>query len=179
MLWVTRDHVHVDRVVSPWLIKRFIDTDAEFKFVPWPGTTLSPSDGIPFDFPDLDIPFTHHDGKCTFEVLKDHHKLDDPVLDDMAEIIHGADVSKDIDKVPESRGVELVSSGLAYLSEDDHLALERGFILFDSMYIGLLLRRIREEKREELKGLGRQERFKALLEEVKKRTPPSIHIGPD
>ena len=84
MKWVTRKHVHVDRVACPWLIKRFIDPDAVFKFILWPGTKLSPKDGTPFDFPKMDIPFTHHDGKCTFEVLIDHHKLQDPVLEEMA-----------------------------------------------------------------------------------------------
>ncbi|MGQ4913042.1 MAG: chromate resistance protein ChrB domain-containing protein, partial [Candidatus Thorarchaeota archaeon] len=92
MKWVTRDHVHVDRVASPWLISRFIDPEAEFNFVTWPGHTLTEEDGTPYDFPNMDIPFTHHGGKCTFEVLIDHHKLQDPVLQDMAQIIHGADV---------------------------------------------------------------------------------------
>ncbi len=177
MLWVTRNHVHVDRVVSPWLIKRFIDLDAKFKFVQWPGTELTPEDGTPFDFPNMDIPFTHHDGKCTFEVLIDHYNLDDPVLKDMAEIIHGADVSKDIDKAPEARGVELVSSGLAYISDDDHQALKRGFILFDSMYAGLLLRRLRKEMKDQLEGLGRLEKFKLLFDELRRRLPESFAVG--
>ncbi len=178
MKWVTRKHVHVDRVASPWLIKRFIDPDAVFKFVLWPGTTLSPEDGTPFDFPQTDIPFTHHDGKCTFEVLIDYHKLQDPVLDAMARIIHSADISKDIDASPEARGAELMLSGVAFLGDDDYEALHSGFILCDAMYTGLLLRLLREEYQKHLTEMTREERFQFLFKELRKRLPASIPVGP-
>ena len=178
MRWVTRNHVHVDRVACPWLIKRFIDPEAEFKFVPWPGSPPPPEDGTPFDFPNMDIPFTHHEGKCTFEVLVEHYKLTDPVLQDVASIIHSADVWKDRDAQPDAKGVELMLSGLAFLSDDDHQAISRGFLLMDALYAGLLLRRLRQELKDQLEGLGREERFQLLFRELRKRLPPSIQVGP-
>jgi hypothetical protein len=177
MKWVTRNHVHVDRVACPWLIHRFIDPEAEFKFIPWPGSPPDDSAGTPFDFPDLDIAFTHHDGKCTFEVLIGHYNLQDPVLSDMARIIHGADVDKDAVLVAESRGVELALSGLAYVSDNDHQALQRGFIVCDSIYAGLLLRRIREEMRGELKGKAREDIFQLINTELRQRLPKTIKVG--
>jgi hypothetical protein len=178
MRWVTRAHVHVDRVACPWLVRRFIDTDAVFNFVVWPGYTLTDEDGTPFDFPDADILFTHHEGKCTFEVLIDHYDLDDPVLRDMAFIIHGADVTKDIDHSPDARGVELVLSGLAYVSENDQQAVERGFVVCDSLYAGLLLRRLRQELNDKLKQMPREDSFQLLSAEFRKRLPTSIQVGP-
>jgi hypothetical protein len=169
--------VHVDRVACPWLIQRFIDSEAEFEFVEWPGTIMTKDNGIPFDFPDLDIQFTHHDGKCTFEVLVNHFEIQDPILHHMASIIHGADVQKDIDKVQESRGLELALSGLAYLSRDDHEAIAWGFSICDSIYAGLLLRRIRQEHRQELLQMSREETFQFLLSELRSQLPDSIQVG--
>jgi hypothetical protein len=178
MRWVTRAHVHVDRVVCPWLVHRFIDIEAVFKFVVWPGYALTDEDGIPFDFPDLDIPFTHHEGKCTFEVLIDHYNLDDPVLRDMAVIIHSADVKKDIDQSPDAQGVELLLSGLAYVSINDQQAIVRGFAICDALYAGLLLRRLRQELDEELAQMPREESFQLLYSELRRRLPTSIQVGP-
>ncbi|MFX1262679.1 MAG: chromate resistance protein ChrB domain-containing protein [Promethearchaeota archaeon] len=177
MKWVTRDHVHVDRVACPWLIRRFIDSKAVFKFVTWPGHTLTSEDGTPFDFPNIEIPFTHHDGKCTFEVLIDHYEIQDPVLQDMARIIHGADVSKDMDESPESHGAELIMSGLAYVSDDDHQAIARGFVVCDSLYAGLLLRRLHKELKDKIENMGRQEKFQLLFTELRKRLPETIKVG--
>jgi len=175
--WVTRNHVHVDRVACPWLIKRFIDTEA--KFIPWTGSPPSPEDGTPFDIPDMDIPFTHHEGKCTFEVLIEHYKLGgDPVLRDMASIIHAADVRKDRETSKDAAGVELTLSGLAFLSDNDHQALKRGFTILDTLYAGLLLRRLRQELKDQLEPLGREERFQLLHKELRKRLPPTIKTGP-
>jgi len=174
MKWVTRAHVHVDRVACPWLICRFIDPKAEFKFVIWPGYTIDAKDGIPFDFPDMDIPFTHQENKCTFEVLLDNYELQDPVLKDLALIIHGADVVRDIDKSPESRGTELILSGLAYINDDDQQAIASGFRIFDSLYAGLLLRRLRQEFKETLEQMSREDTFQFLFTKVRERLPDTI-----
>jgi len=99
--WVTREHVHVDRVASPWLISKFIDGDAEFIFVPWPGSLPTPEMGIPFDFPGADFELGHHDGKCTFEAIVEKYDVDDPWVKEIAKIVHAADVAADIDKAPE------------------------------------------------------------------------------
>ncbi|MFX1318628.1 MAG: chromate resistance protein ChrB domain-containing protein [Promethearchaeota archaeon] len=177
MRWVTRAHVHVDRVACPWLIKRFIDLDAEFKFVSWPGAVLAEEDGTPFDFPDLDIPFTHHDNMCTFEVLVKHYALTDPVLQDMAAIIHSADIQKDLDRAPDARGVELTLSGLAFLGDNDQDAVQKGLTVLDALYAGLLLRRVREELHEQLVPLNREERFHLIYTTLRERLPPSIPGG--
>lgn len=178
MKWVTRNHVHVDRVACPWLIQRFIDLEAEFTFVVWPGSELKSEDGTPFDFPDMDIEFTHHDSKCTFEVLLEHFKLDDPVLRQIGEIIHGADIQRDKDLVPESRGVELTLSGLSYLSNNDHEAITLGFRILDSVYAGLLLKQIREEYKQQTKGKSREDTFQFLYAQLRSRLPSSIQVSP-
>jgi hypothetical protein len=178
MRWVTRAHVHVDRVACPWLIRRFIDLEAVFKFVPWPGYSLTTEDGTPFDFPDMNIPFTHHEGRCTFEVLIDHYHLDDPVLRDMALIIHGADVVKDIEKSPEAYGTEVILSGLAYVSNNDQQAITRGFIVCDSLYAGLLLKQLRQELSDKIEKMPREDAFQFLSTEFRKRLPTSIPVGP-
>jgi hypothetical protein len=177
MKWITRTHVHVDRVACPWLISRFIDSRAEFVFIPWPGDLHDKDVGTPFDFPDLDIPFTHHDGKCTFEVLIGHYNLQDPVLSEMANIIHGADIKADFNRIPESSGIELALSGLAYVSRNDHQAIQRGFILCDSIYAGLLLRTLKQEMKKELEGMSREETFHLLQTELKRRLPETIEVG--
>jgi hypothetical protein len=178
MRWVTRAHVHVDRVACPWLIQRFIDQEAEFKFVPWPGPSLTAEDGTPFDFPDMDIPFTHHNDKCTFEVLIDHYNLKDPVLHDMARIVHGADVTRDIDESRDARGTELILSGLAYVSNNDQQAIARGFVVCDSLYAGLLLRKLRQELSNKIEKMQREEAFQFISMEFRKRLPTSIQVGP-
>ena len=176
--WITRNHVHVDRVACPWLIHRFIDPEAEFEFIAWPGPVPETTDGILFDFPDMKIPFTHHDGKCTFEVLIDHYELNDSVLLEMAKIIHGADVVRDIDLAPESRGVELTLSGVSFLSDDDHQAIQRGFSICDSLYAGLLLRMLKRQMESEVEGKSREETFRLLHTELGQRLPPTIKVGP-
>jgi len=81
-----REHVYVDRVACPWLIKRFIDPNAEFRFIPWLGTELKPEDGIPFDIPGVEL--SHHDNKCSFEAIIEKYNLkDDPALLELAKIV--------------------------------------------------------------------------------------------
>jgi hypothetical protein len=178
MKWITRAHVHVDRVACPWLIQRFIDPDAEFTFVMWPGPELKSEDGTPFDFPDLDIEFTHHDNKCTFEVIIEHFKLKDPILHQMATIIHGADVQKDRNLVPESQGVELTLSGLSYLSSGDHEAIALGFRICDSIYAGLLLKQLRDDYRQQIAEMSREDAFQFMFAQLRSRLPSSIQVGP-
>jgi len=177
MKWITRNHVHVDRVACPWLIHRFIDSEAEFEFILWPGNLPDKDAGTLFDFPDLDIPFTHKDEMCTFEVLIHRYDLQDPILSEMAKIIHGADIKKDINKSPESWGVELAFSGLSHVSDDDHQAIQRGFVLCDAIYAGLLLRMLKQDMKEDLKGKSREDIFRTLTSELRRRLPQTIKVG--
>jgi hypothetical protein len=174
MKWVTRSHVHVDRIACPWLISKFIDADAQFVFVPWPGP-LPPSDlGIPFDFPNTDFALGHHDGRCTFEAVIAKYKVTDPWVKAMATIVHAADVAADIDTAPEARGVEAVSAGSMYLVRDDYEALERGFALYDALYVYVQLAKIREQYKDALAKMDRRQHFDFMKAHVK--APPTARV---
>ena len=97
MKWITRSHVHVDRVACPWLITRFIDSEAEFIFVPASqvGQVSEVQGAIPFDASGVEL--GHHDGRCSFESIILKYGLKDPGLLRLAKIVHAADVAEDID----------------------------------------------------------------------------------
>ena len=96
MKWITRANVKVDRVACPWLIKKFVDPDAEFHFVPADRVSAEAArlGAIPFDVPDVEL--GHHDGKCSFEAVLTKYRLADPALHLLAKIVHGADVKDDL-----------------------------------------------------------------------------------
>jgi len=174
MKWVTRWHVHVDRVACPWLISKFVDKDAEFVFVPWPGPLPTPDMGIPFDFPRADFELGHHDGKCTFEAIVEKYKIEDPGVLELAKIVHAADVTQDRDKAPESWGVEAIAAGAMYIVEDDYEALEKGFYVYDALYAYVQLEKIREEHRDELAEMDRGDRFEYIKALIKQ--PPDAEV---
>src|SRR5512140_2585739 len=111
MKWVTRSHVHVDRVACPWLITRFIDNEAEFIFVPKSEIerVVKETGAIPFDAPGVEL--GHREDRCSFESIIQKYDLKEPGLLRLAKIIHSADVSADIDKDPLARGVEAIATG--------------------------------------------------------------------
>ncbi len=174
MKWVTRSNVHVDRIACPWLISKFIDKDAEFLFVPWPGPFPSREMGTPFDFPQSDFELGHHGGKCTFEAIVERYDIKDPWVKEMAKIVHAADVASDIDKAPEARGIEAVSAGSMYLVKDDYEALEKGFNLYDALYVYVQLETIREEYKDELAKLERGKQFGFIKSHIKQ--PPVAKV---
>lgn len=132
MRYCTRKNVHVDRCASAWLIKRFIDPDAEFVFVegqvPEPGT-------IPFDMHGVE--WGHHHGQCTFNIILEIHHLDDPALHQLGRIIQGADITADPDEALESAGIDLLFRGMRLISEDDAQAIERGYLVTEALYAAL------------------------------------------
>ena len=132
MKWVTRERVHVDRVACPWLIRRFIDQNAVFEFVPRDTDACTIRDGIPFDMQGVEL--GHHDGKCSFEAIVAKYGLTDPALLAMAGIVHGADVEQDRGTTPESAGIEALATGFRLLSHDDHEALDLEFPMYDALY---------------------------------------------
>lgn len=177
MKWVTRWHVHVDRVACPWLISKFVDKDAEFIFVPWPGALPSPDMGIPFDFPRSNFELGHHDGKCTFEAIIEKYKIEDPWVREVAKIVHAADVGSDIDMAPEAEGVEAIAAGSMYLVENDYEALEKGFYVYDALYVYVQIKKIQDEYKDKLSTLDRGERFTFTKTRIKK--PPEAKVkGP-
>lgn len=134
MKWITRSHVHVDRVACPWLIERFVDNEAEFLFVPSSQVKQVAADtgAIPFDVPDVEL--GHHEDRCSFESIMLKYELKDPALQRLAKIIHSADVASDIDKDPIARGLEAIAVGYGLRYPDDETNLEYQFEVYDALY---------------------------------------------
>jgi hypothetical protein len=135
MKWVTREHPHTDRIACPWLIRRFIDPDAEIVYVPRDDVLpyAEREAAISFDAPGAR--YTHRDGLCTFEVLiKEHGLADDPALARMALVVHGADVSDDVTITPESAGLEAIARGFMLLGVDDQTQLALELPVYDALY---------------------------------------------
>jgi hypothetical protein len=127
--WATRKHCHIDRAACAWLIRRFIDADAEFVFVDDPDDV--PADSTPFDIRGVEL--SHHGGDCSFETFLRHYQLDDPVLWDLARIVHEADVDDERYEAPEAAGLDVALRGLSLVVEDERL-LELTAPLFDGLY---------------------------------------------
>ena len=134
MKWVTRSHVHVDRVACPWLITRFVDSEAEFVFVPRGeiDRVVTETGAIPFDAPGVEL--GHHDGRCSFESILLKYDLKEPGLVRLAQIVHSADVDADIDKEPIARGLEAIASGFSLRFPEDVENLAHQFEVYDALY---------------------------------------------
>ena len=134
MQWVTREHPKTDRIACPWLIRKFIDADAEIVYVPAAEVlpTAERTGAISFDAPGAK--YTHRDGLCSFEVLIEDHRLTDPALTRLAQIVHGADIEKGIDTTPESAGLLAIAHGFALLEMSDQRQLELELPLYDALY---------------------------------------------
>ena len=134
MKWITRSHVHVDRVACPWLITRFIDNEAEFLFVPKNQIVhlAAANDAIPFDAPGVEL--GHNEGRCSFESILLKYDLKEPGLLRLAKIVHAADVEADIDTDPIARGLEAIASGFSLRFPEDMENLEHQFEVYDALY---------------------------------------------
>lgn len=134
MLWITRSHVHVDRIACPWLITRFVDNDAEFLFVPKNQIeqVAKETGAIPFDAPAVEL--GHKEGRCSFESIMLKYELKEPGLVRLAQIVHSADVEADIDKDPIARGLEAIASGYSLRFPEDEENLENQFEVYDALY---------------------------------------------
>jgi hypothetical protein len=146
MKWITRERVKVDRVACPWLIKKFIDPQAEFLFVPRDKVLeMAAQEGAtPFDIAGVEL--GHHDGRCSFEALVTKYRIEDPAVHLLAKIVHGADVKEDLFGRPEAPGLEAIAEGFRYLGlKDDHEVLEKEFIIYDALY-AYCRQRVQEEK---------------------------------
>jgi hypothetical protein len=129
--FVTREHVHVDRIATAWAIRRFVDRDATFEFVPRT-RDVSKLAGIPFDIRGAEL--GHRDGRCTFESLLEKYELRDPALRRMASIIRGADLPHEEGAPPESPGVLAIFDGIRDGAATDAQRLEAGVIVCDALY---------------------------------------------
>ena len=130
-IWVTRKGLHIDRVASAWLIRRFIDADAMFKFVPARGYRPE-KDEVRFDM--FQAEFTHEGDRCTFEVLLTRMKLTDLALQAIGEIIHDIDLKDTKFERQEAAGIDRVITGICRAYKDDEARLARGSALFDDLY---------------------------------------------
>src|SRR5215510_4180496 len=133
MKWVTRARPKVDRVACPWLIKKFVDPQAEFLYVP-PEQVMEVAkreDAIPFDVANVEL--GHQGPQCSFDAIIKKYKLTDPALQRLAPIVRGADTdAKDL--TPESRGLEAIAEGFRLVYRDDHELLERESSVYDALY---------------------------------------------
>jgi hypothetical protein len=135
MKWITRSHVHVDRVACPWLITRFIDNQAEFLFVPVSQVekVIKETGAIPFDMPGVELGHGP-DRRCSFESFIRKYDLKEPGLLRLAKIVHCADVAEDLDKDPIATGLEAIASGYSLRFPEDAENLEHQFEVYDALY---------------------------------------------
>jgi len=136
MKWITREHVKVDRVACPWLIKKFIDKDAEFYFVP-ADKVMSEAErmgAIPFDVKGIEL--GHHGKECSFDaILKKYHLAGDPALVLLGKIVNGADTDNTLWNQPEGAGLKAIAGGFGELGyKDDHEINAAEWIVYEALY---------------------------------------------
>lgn len=136
MKWVTREQVKVDRVACPWLIRKFVDAEAEFLFVPRERVMeVAEREGAtPYDVPNVEL--GHHGKECSFEaILKKYGLTRDPALLLLGKIVNGADTDNSLWQQPEGAGLEAVAEGFRHLGlRDDHEMLQKESIVYDALY---------------------------------------------
>ena len=131
--WVTRERPKIDRIACPWLIKRFIDPEAEFLYVPTPDVkrVAQEREAVPYDVPD--VKFSHEGERCSFDAFLKAYRLTDPALDELAVIVRGADTGR-LELAPQAAGLAAISLGLSRTFHDDHEMLEHGMVMYDALY---------------------------------------------
>lgn len=130
---ITRERPKIDRIACPWLIRRFIDPDAEFLYVPASDVlrVATETGATPYDIPGVEM--THVGERCSFDAFIARHALHDPALQQLATIVRGADTSR-LDLAPQSAGLYAVSLGLSQVFKDDHEMLRHGMVIYDALY---------------------------------------------
>jgi hypothetical protein len=133
MKWITRERPKIDRIACPWLIKRFVDPDAAFIYVPKEQVFEQAAglDAIPYDIPGAE--YSHYGDQCTFDYILKKHQLTDAALLELADIIRGADTDR-LGLTPQSAGLWAISAGLSYNFSDDQQQLQFGMTMYDALY---------------------------------------------
>lgn len=133
MKWVTRERPKIDRIACPWLIKRFIEPEAEFLYVPKDRVlkVAAETGATPYDVPGVE--YGHHGDKCSFDAFIGKHGLTDSALLKLADIVRGADTDR-LDLAQECAGLYAISLGLSRNFADDHEMLARGMVVYDALY---------------------------------------------
>jgi hypothetical protein len=131
--WVTRERPKIDRIACPWMIRRFIDADAEFLYVPKEDVLRVAKErtAILYDVPDVE--FSHVGGRCSFDAFVYRYRLADPALQELAVIVRGADTNR-TDLAPQSAGLVALSLGLSEMFRDDQEMLAQGMVMYDALY---------------------------------------------
>ncbi len=131
--WITRERPKIDRIACPWLIKNFVDPDAEFLYVPKDEVFVKAKEvgAIPYDIPGAE--YSHYGEECTFDYIVKKHNLTDPAILQLAVIVRGADTDR-FDLAMQSAGLWAISAGLSYNYKDDYKQLEIGVKLYDALY---------------------------------------------
>ncbi|MBI5856015.1 MAG: chromate resistance protein [Sphingobacteriales bacterium] len=133
MKWITRERPKIDRIACPWLIKNFVDKDAEFIYVPKEDVFAKARemDAIPYDIPGAE--YSHYGDECTFDYIVKKHGLNDPALQQLSTIIRGADTDH-FELTPQSAGLWAISAGLSYNYKNDNEMLATGMKIYDALY---------------------------------------------
>ena len=134
MKWVTRERPKTDRIACPWLIRKFIDTEAEFIYVAADQVLEAAEREGANSYDAPGARYTHRDGLCSFEVLVDEYEVNDPAVHLLARIVHGADVAEDRDATRQSPGLQAVAEGFHYIYSDDHEQLNAELVVYDALY---------------------------------------------
>lgn len=133
MKWITRERPKIDRIACPWMTARFIDAEPEFLYVPSGDVLrLAREEGAtPFDIPGVE--FSHEGELCSFDAFLKKYQLDEPALQQLAQIVRGADTSR-LDLTPQSAGLYAISLGLSQTFTNDHEMLRHGLVIYDALY---------------------------------------------
>ena len=133
MKWITRERPKIDRIACPWLIKNFVDKEAEFIYVPKENVFKEAErlNAVPYDL--LGAEYTHEGELCTFDFIMKKHRLTDEALKKIAKIVRGADTDR-FDLAPQAAGLWAISAGLSYNNKDDYEMLETGMKIYDALY---------------------------------------------
>jgi len=163
--WVTRQYVHVDRTACPWLIKRFVDSKAEFVFVPVEKIEeiVKEEEAIPYDAPGAEL--GHHGDKCSFDAIVEKYRIKDPALLELANIVRAADTGK-LEAYAEAAGLEAVMTGITALAEDDHKSIEKARTVYDALYANIKMKLMREKYKSEIGKMDGKQRREFLRKKL-------------
>lgn len=178
MKWVTRDHVHMDRVAAPWLIRRFIDPEAEFSFVPFAAERPLPEGEIPFGVPGVELG-VHDDAGSTFRKILKKYKIDDPALDILADIIESGIVHvfsqlgrgyTDVAalKHPEGVGLDAISQGMMFVADNDIDNIQKSMVVYDALYEYCRVKLL--ERKPEILTVAHPQRWDLIRRELRATT---------
>ena len=137
MKWVTRRDIRAERIACPWLILRFLDSEAQFLFVEEKDVLLAAAreEAVPFDLPHHpDMKFNPHEGLCTFEVLLHEFEVEDPALTRLGKIVHAAELRSQSRGTPEAAGLRAIAEGFHLIEASDEKRLAWGYPIYDALY---------------------------------------------